>query len=667
MSGKSNEMKHRIQRLAVVTLLILMAWPAMAQDAETTGPPRPLPPLRPLDTTILETAQGPVYIEAIANILPFFDMGSLPKGLPLDAIRRLSADKLIEGAEWIAIRKAAWAAYHANEEERFNSVIANASGYLNDMNEKIDQATHFLYMQEEVSRKLPTITEEEIAKAYEENKEHFWHPNQFYMRHAILLTYVPYVVKDGDTLESIAQLNGEGEDWIANIRADLPGRPVRRDPEGIEKPLIEGETLLLPMTDEKALERREELEALVARVKAGEMSFADLAENYSESELKSEELGPLPSGTRPMLQAILDQADVLAPGEISDIFRTKHGWQVIELTRKTQEGYTPIEEVRDQLVNSINTEARRKQVRKAVDKLFANPALVVHYDLISQGDSIEDDAVVVEFKDLKLTWAGNQFGEYWNYFNKPTDKKGIDNLIMNHRDIQLILLGDWRDSQMEEDPNGEVARMINDITATFEGTAFLSFKATLLGKERITESDKQDYYERNKDTKFTVPAQYTIETYEIHLTREQLQELPEKHGIMLQKARATLFSALGSIADSEAFVSEAELARLEWSSYHAPDQFLGKPLPLSAFPEEYQELIGTLQVGQWTEPIVDQEGKRAVSILLKEMTPAQTLPFDEKLENAVIDGLLEEMTDELVADLEKEYLERAQVKVVLQD
>lgn len=112
-------------------------------------------------------------------------------------------------------------------------------------------------------------------------------------------------------------------------------------------------------TDEEKAKARGEIEALAARIKAGE-SFADLARQYSEdpgSGAKGGDLGYSPRGR--MVPEFDDVMFALEPGKVSDIVETKFGFHIIKL-EGMREGNISLEEATEEIADQLYREAEGK-------------------------------------------------------------------------------------------------------------------------------------------------------------------------------------------------------------------------------------------------------------------------------------------------------------------
>ncbi len=117
-------------------------------------------------------------------------------------------------------------------------------------------------------------------------------------------------------------------------------------------------------------EARQRAERARARVLAGE-EFAVVAGEISEAPSKANGglLGPVKIDE--LAPAIADLVQKLKVGEVSPVFRTARGYQLLKLESLTPAAVRPFDEVRDEIAERIYEERRRVELRKYLKKLRA--------------------------------------------------------------------------------------------------------------------------------------------------------------------------------------------------------------------------------------------------------------------------------------------------------
>ncbi len=138
------------------------------------------------------------------------------------------------------------------------------------------------------------------------------------------------------------------------------------------------------------VETKEEAEALIEELNGG-ADFAALAKEHSTgpSGPNGGELGWFGQGmmVKPFETAVM----ALEVGGVSAPVETQFGWHVIKLNDKRMQGPPPLEEVRDQLIEIVQTEA----MEKAVEALTA-AAKVDRADLSEVDPAILKDTSLID-------------------------------------------------------------------------------------------------------------------------------------------------------------------------------------------------------------------------------------------------------------------------------
>lgn len=251
-----------------------------------------------------------------------------------------------------------------------------------------------------IEAKILEVTDEKAREYYEKNKIKYHTPLSFHMRHLSLTAMVEYTSKPGDTLESIAKAISGSEDRVSGILTNSTGK-IRRWVPPDERhrrpmvPLSPGESLLVPMSPEDRQAVRILIEEkIMPQIKAG-VSLEELAKKYSEAADKGMEIGPLPFGTTPFLPELLAVAKTLPIGQVSDIIETPHGFEIIQITQRTDEYQKPFEEVKEQIQKDLAAEQLKNEVATQTMMLWGG--LTINYDVIAKPDT-PDDAVAVTTK-----------------------------------------------------------------------------------------------------------------------------------------------------------------------------------------------------------------------------------------------------------------------------
>lgn len=117
------------------------------------------------------------------------------------------------------------------------------------------------------------------------------------------------------------------------------------------------------LSDDKKAEAKKKAEEILARAKSGE-EFSALAKEYSEDTGSATNGGDLGFfGKGQMVQPFEDAAFALKVGEISDIVESDYGYHIIKVTDKVDE-QKPLEDVKETIETTLMTEKYNAQVEK---------------------------------------------------------------------------------------------------------------------------------------------------------------------------------------------------------------------------------------------------------------------------------------------------------------
>jgi len=104
--------------------------------------------------------------------------------------------------------------------------------------------------------------------------------------------------------------------------------------------------------------------------------FAGLARKYSQDEATAKKGGELGFFTSKQMDKDFSAAAfAMEPGEISELVRTPHGFEIIKSEQKTESRTVPIEQVRDEIIKDIRSQSAQdiafKQARNLRDLAYA--------------------------------------------------------------------------------------------------------------------------------------------------------------------------------------------------------------------------------------------------------------------------------------------------------
>lgn len=292
-------------------------------------------------------------------------------------------------------RTIAWQRLHLDEAT--TEGVEEGSVRPDAIRERVRDLLQFHLLSDEVLSHI-VVTDEEVRTFYDENLEMFALPFQFHMRMIFRACYVEHTVAEGETPTSIAEAISGDPAQALEIRNSRHRRlleewdvPVEEIDERVG-PLEVGEILSVPMGPEARAAVRAELEEVAAGI-TDEAGFILAARDHSDSEpeLRGEELGPFPQRDQEFLPEFIEAARALDVGEVSDIIETKHGFQIIMVTRKRQDEYHPFENMRASIERHIRAERTVEAMSRWQRDLLERHGVVLH-DI--SGTALQDQSLL---------------------------------------------------------------------------------------------------------------------------------------------------------------------------------------------------------------------------------------------------------------------------------
>lgn len=179
---------------------------------------------------------------------------------------------------------------------------------------------------EKVIMDITKISDDEIKKHYEENKDDYKVPEQLNAAHILVM------VKEGEN----------------------------------------------PEKDKEALVKAE---GLLKRIKKGD-DFSELARENSDcpSKAKGGDLGYFSKGQ--MVPEFEEAAFKLKPGEVSGIVKTKFGYHIIKLLDKKPEGAREFSEVKEEISQKLAKQGQKDAFDKYTESLKAKAKITINEELL---------------------------------------------------------------------------------------------------------------------------------------------------------------------------------------------------------------------------------------------------------------------------------------------
>ena len=249
-----------------------------------------------------------------------------------------------------------------------------------------------------------TFTDQELNEFFQANKKQFEIPAQIKVEYTKITpkTYVAEIKPRDEDIEDYYQTK------IADFRVKKMYR-ASHILAHVKSSEIEGDA----STEEKQKQAEDKAKArvteLLGKVKAG-ADFGELAKKHSDdpgSGSQGGSLGEFPKGT--MVSAFESALDKLAIGGISEPVLTPFGYHIIKLESRTEERFKPLEEVREEVIQSLKEIKARQKVRRTAKHIYQDAEKTG--DLKSAAEKNQVQTATSEFfsrEDHNLPEIGNQ-------------------------------------------------------------------------------------------------------------------------------------------------------------------------------------------------------------------------------------------------------------------
>ncbi len=633
-------MKSRLNRILVVfamlSVMILQldaqenkAAPAMKPQPEIKAPAATSTPAltvkaRPLDTLVSSSKFGNMTLKELKGYAGFVRDASQAAGVPIGSLERAASDNLKNVARLVTACQAA--------EKKFDaSADAETTQALNHAFEA--QRGNLIAMEilrGEIDDQITTPSAEVIHSYYRQHEPQFVQPFQFTMRHLLLSTYEPYTVQNGDTLEGIAEKISGNPKMADNIRADVPARPLRREGGKQYKPLIPGEDkLLVPISESKAAQAQQKLQEILKQLDTNK-TFEELAREYSDAENKGSIVGPYPSGTRPMLKEIIEMGRETPQGAVSPIFRTKHGYNAIQVVTKDEAGTRSLQSATPDIIKVLRAAQRVDLEKKLINNLFSQPGVVVHYDRLAKNDSLTTDTVVGEAGPTIIRWQDIQ--EAWTRGNRPESPERLKTFVeRNEQFIKAAMLLYVKDSL--NDPAKGMAQRVAAMRTGMIGSNYLVLQANKRVEKQITPDMIRQHYAASKDQKYRKTEEYAYTSMVMSLTdaEKELDEQGQRQA--LQSKVEAMKNTLAEVKNIEDFRNQSAMVNEPLVTAGQVPPHSDQLVPLHSIQPPYTGLLKGLKEGQWSEPAIS--GQLVISVAAVKYADAGYQPLDAQLAIAI--------------------------------
>lgn len=511
------------------------------------------------------------------------------------------------------------------------------------------------YAKQQVLAKMPEPTKEEVQAYYAKNIGRFALPLVFSMRQIFVSTYEKVLTTEEDTLEGLAKRITGDEKAVALILVDNDVKSPRApgwtsEAPGATKPLEAGEHLLVPMSAEKKKEREARILEARKRLEKGE-DFVKVAKKYSDAG-DGELIEDLPMTGRPVLPQFIEAANATDAGKLSQIFETKHGFNLVRVESKSENKPLPLEKVAADIVSLLRSDARDRTLEKATDALLAQPGVVVHYtELKNMGKSKDQnqqaDITVMTVDDTSVTLAELGSSSLGSLTDDTPDAE-IARVLRAHPAIREALFARAaRQSGLDKTKDAQLslaAGAYRDLGKAFED----ALKKRIEG-QTVSDEEIRAFYEKNVK-EFAAP-----QIFSFYLLAMEVADTTGSAVVspVVDKALTRLSQLVASVKTADDFktvaVENTTIEPLKQSGC------LMEKVPVTGMPPTMAKALTDAQVGAMTEPLYTKPN--AMIAWLLDRTEARTPLFEEVKEG--ISGMIHnKRLGEAFAQVRKEMVEQ---------
>jgi parvulin-like peptidyl-prolyl isomerase len=488
--------------------------------------------------------------------------------------------------------------------------------------EEVNAFGQILY-QKMIVDKVPEASEEEARKFYEDNIDRYTTPFSFSMRHIFLSTYEKYTVKPGDTLKSIARKISKDEKAFDQIITDDEQKKPRYvPPEEREttpyRELAPGENLLVPMSPEAQKRVEQRIQQAAKELKEG-ADFVELAKKYSEAERKGELIGPIIPSQKPILPKLLEAVKKTPVGQTTGIVKTKHGYQIMKIERKTEERVRPFSELKTAIIAFETDQKRKERTREYLDELFASSKELKTFPEVFTDAKATSESVVAKIGDFTYTLRdfSRDFSDASHKAASPEEKI---KLLRNVGPIRMALIrNEGKKLGLEE--TQEYKTRMKHRKIEIVARAYLDY---LVDKEfKMDDELLKQYYGEHKE-RYTQPKQYKVRQIVKRIDDDFASLSEEERKEKTAAAVKELNEIKAKIKTSDDFT--------EMAQKHSDDRASGeRGGDIGNVTDRYRNgfdgHLEKMKAGEMSEPI--PIGAFVYLIRVDEITPERVIPYEE--------------------------------------
>ncbi len=423
-------------------------------------------------------------------------------------------------------------------------------------------------------------------------------------------------------------------------------------------------------SDSEQKEAKEQIEKAMALIKSGS-DFVKVAEIYSQSAKKGTLVGPItPAKYNPEkpLNPILENKMLsMKQGDISDIIKTKYGYEIIKMESMTPEGYKTLDAVKKTLV----TEARNieyEQMQKDLIAQYWDQAITnYNQEAIFKADADPKDVIFEAFGE-KFTIENYQWLKGRNAEKTPEEteeafrERRIDFLKYNL--IYRYIVGKIaRDARYDEIPYFKVWTKALRTNRMFQAWYFRLY-TEYMDNHPANDEEKLAFYEANK-TRFKDSPSAHVGEMMFKMPPHDKNVLYEVN-VAQKAAEAKAQKALDRLNNGEDFATVAkELSESDSAANGGDIGFI------SAETDKLPRTVATQAIrladGKISQKPITSEDKYYI-VICYEKAEDKYLPYDNpKVTASVEKGLLGKKKQDFKTEIMAKLLDQDKIEMLYPD
>jgi peptidyl-prolyl cis-trans isomerase C len=144
-------------------------------------------------------------------------------------------------------------------------------------------------------------------------------------------------------------------------------------------------------TDGESADKNKKAEQVLAEIKAGKIGFEDAAKKYSEDKTSAKKGGELAPVRKGIKSAEFEKAAfaMSKAGEISDVFKDRRGFNIIQFVSKTDPELKEFDKVEARIKRKLQQEGRKTEMETFTEQLRQKSQVDINEDLLIDEDGAD--------------------------------------------------------------------------------------------------------------------------------------------------------------------------------------------------------------------------------------------------------------------------------------